>query len=81
MSAFERDKILNASSVKDQIGMKKIIKEHDFIEEIAQSSDMLPNDFSTASLLKNTGSNLTASKLSQSAGRDYRLMILKILQK
>lgn len=42
---------------------------------------MLPSDFSTASLLKNTGTNLTASKLSQEAGRDFKIMILRIMQK
>jgi len=59
----------------------QVSESNDYLDALAQSSDMLPNDFSTSSLLKNIGQNLTAQKLSMQTGKDYRKMAFIILKK
>jgi len=61
--------------------VRQVQKPMEYLDKVAQSSESLPNDYSTNSLLKNVGQNLTAQKLSQTCGKDYKKMILIILQK
>lgn len=80
MSELDKSKVFMSQPNTQTKQIKlNVESQHDFLDMLAQSSDMLPTDFSTSSLLKNKGQNLTAQKLSQEAGKDYRLMLVKIL--
>ena len=77
--ASQTDKIKHLSSEGQSQQIIKVLKEQVYLDHIAESSDNLPNDFSTASLQKNEGQNLSAYKLNKFDG--YRQQIMNILQK
>lgn len=79
---FETRHVLLGQNANDQdpVSISKVKEPREFLDEIAQSSENLPNDFSTSSLVKTKGPNLSAFKICELAGSDYRKMIMIILQ-
>ena len=76
------DADLNDSDVRRKENFEDIdiIHEEEYLEKLAPLTDTFyENDFSSSSLLKNQGPNITAEMLSRDFGKDYKAMIQKIL--
>ena len=55
MANYQRDKLLKTKEGDKEFVIQKVQKPMEYLDKVAQSSESLPNDYSTNSLLKNTG--------------------------
>ena len=60
VSEFEANNVLKGLNISNMADAENIPTQREFLNTIAQSSDKLPNDFSTSSLQKFKGLNISA---------------------